>query len=196
MTELPPRKRVQDAKLMRALAHPLRAALLDYLTAIGPRTASECAEAVDSSASNCSWHLRQLAQFGLVERVDGDDRRERPWRATQVGLDLGDLDPDPAVRGAQIAVAGATLHQEQVLTQRYLDSIDDLDPEWRTVAGLNSYALTVTPAELQHLVATVDALLRPFVSPIRTDAPDGAKPVHVGFRAFPRIEADGKVSER
>jgi DNA-binding transcriptional ArsR family regulator len=196
MTELPPRKRVQDAELMRALAHPLRAALLDYLTAIGPRTASECGEAVDSSASNCSWHLRQLAQFGLVERVEGDDRRERPWRATQVGLDLGDLDPDPAVRGAQIAMAGATLHQEQVLTQRYLDSIDDLDPEWRNVVGLSTYALMVTPAELQRLVETVDALLRPFVAPIRTDAPADAKPVHVGFRAFPRIEADGKVSER
>ena len=84
MAELPPRKRVRDAELMRALAHPLRAALLDYLTAIGPRTASECAEAVDSSASNCSWHLRQLAQFGLVERTDAVDGRERPWRATEV----------------------------------------------------------------------------------------------------------------
>jgi DNA-binding transcriptional ArsR family regulator len=115
MTELPPRKWVQDAELMRALAHPLRAALLDYLTAIGPRTASECAEAVESSASHCSWHLRQLAQFGLVERVAGDDRRERPWRATQVGLELGELETDPAVRGAQVAV----LHQEQLLTQRY-----------------------------------------------------------------------------
>jgi DNA-binding transcriptional ArsR family regulator len=196
MTELPPRKRVQDTELMRALAHPLRAALLDYLTAIGPRTASECAEAVDSSASNCSWHLRQLAQFGLVERAEGDDRRERPWRATQVGLELGELDTDPAVRSAQIAVVGATLHQEQLLTQRFLDTSDQLDPEWRDAAGLNTYAVTVTPEELTGLVETIDALLRPYVSPIRQNAPEGARPVHVGVRAFLRIEADGKPSER
>jgi DNA-binding transcriptional ArsR family regulator len=196
MTELPPRKRVQDAELMRALAHPLRAALLDYLTAIGPRTASECAEAVDSSASNCSWHLRQLAQFGLVERTEGDDRRERPWRATEVGLDLGELDADPAVRGAQFAVIGASLGQEQLLTQRFLDTSDQLDPEWRNAAGLSTYSLTVTPEELTGLVETIDALLRPYVSPIRTDAPEAARPVHVGLRAFLRIEADGKPSER
>jgi DNA-binding transcriptional ArsR family regulator len=196
MTELPPRKRVRDTELMRALAHPLRAALLDYLTAIGPRTASECAEAVDSSASNCSWHLRQLAQFGLVERTEGDDRRERPWRATQVGLELGELDTDPAVRSAQIAVVGATLHQEQLLTQRFLDTSDQLDPEWRDAAGLSTYAVTVTPAELTELVETIDALLRPYVSPIRENAPEGARPVHVGVRAFLRIEADGKPSER
>jgi DNA-binding transcriptional ArsR family regulator len=195
-TELPPRKRVRDTELMRALAHPLRAALLDYLTAIGPRTASECAEAVDSSASNCSWHLRQLAQFGLVERTDGTDGRERPWRATQVGLELGELDPDPAVRGAQLAVVGTTLAQEQLLTQRFLDTTDQLDDEWRDASSLNAYGLTVTAEELKNLVKAVDALIRPFVSPIRTDAPAAARHVHVGFRAFPRIEADGKPSPR
>jgi DNA-binding transcriptional ArsR family regulator len=196
MTELPPRKRVRDAELMRALAHPLRAALLDYLTAIGPRTASECADAVDSSASNCSWHLRQLAQFGLVERAEGTDGRERPWRAPQVGIELGELDPDPAVRGAQLAVVGTTLGQEQLLTQRFLDTTDQLDPEWREAGTLNSYALTVTAEELKSLVEAVDALIRPYVSPIRTDAPAVARHVHVGFRAFPRIEADGKPSAR
>jgi DNA-binding transcriptional ArsR family regulator len=196
MTELPPRKRVRDTELMRALAHPLRAALLDYLTAIGPRTASECAEAVDSSASNCSWHLRQLAQFGLVERTDGTDGRERPWRATQVGLELGELDPDPAVRGAQLAVVGTTLAQEQLLTQRFLDTADQLDTEWREAGALNAYGLTVTAEELKNLVKAVDALIRPYVSPIRTDAPAAARHVHVGFRAFLRIEADGKPSPR
>jgi DNA-binding transcriptional ArsR family regulator len=196
MTELPPRKRIRDADLMRALAHPLRSALLYYLSAVGPRTASECAEAVDSSASNCSWHLRQLAQFGMVERADGTDGRERPWRATQVGLELGEFDEDPAVRGAQLAVVGTTLAHEQELTQRFLDTTGRLEPEWREAASLGTYSLTVTAEELKHLVAAVDALIRPFVSPIRTDAPAAARHVHAGFRAFPRIEADGKPSPR
>ncbi|MFD8500074.1 ArsR/SmtB family transcription factor [Amycolatopsis sp. NPDC059657] len=189
MTELPPRERVRDAALMRALAHPLRAALLDYLGAVGPRTASECGEAVDSSASNCSWHLRQLASFGLVERVDAEDGRERPWRAKHVGLELEDnLDP------AALGMAAAMLGQDQQLTQRFLDTREQLEPEWQAAAGFNFYALRVTPSELTELVGQIDALLRPYVAPIRQDAPGDARPVHVGLRAVPRIEADGKPS--
>ncbi|AEK43494.1 ArsR family transcriptional regulator [Amycolatopsis mediterranei S699] len=195
MAGLPPRKRIEDVELLRALAHPLRSALLNHLTAVGPRTASECAEAVGSTASNCSWHLRQLAQFGLVERTEGEDGRERPWRARQVGLELGELADDPARRAAQLGVVGATLSHEQELTQRYLDSLDDLDPAWRAATGLNTYALRITPAELTQLTEAIDALVRPFVGAIRTDAPAGARSVHVGLRAFPRIEHSGKAEE-
>ncbi|MEV5719032.1 helix-turn-helix domain-containing protein [Amycolatopsis mediterranei] len=195
MAGLPPRKRIEDVELLRALAHPLRSALLNHLTAVGPRTASECAEAVGSTASNCSWHLRQLAQYGLVERAEGEDGRERPWRARQVGLELGELADDPARRAAQLGVVGATLSHEQELTQRYLDSLDDLEPAWRAATGLNTYALRVTPAELTQLTEAIDALIRPFVGAIRTDAPTGARSVHVGLRAFPRIEHSGKAEE-
>ncbi len=179
---------------MRALAHPLRAALLDYLMAVGPRTASECAAAVGSSASNCSWHLRKLAELGLVEPSAAEDGRQRPWQARQVGLELGELGADPAMRAARLAAAGTMLDTEQELTQRYLDAVGDLEPQWRDSGGLNSYALTVTPAELNELVASIDTLLRPYVNKIRADVPEGARAVHVGLRAFLRIEADGGTS--
>ncbi|MGW4490296.1 ArsR/SmtB family transcription factor [Amycolatopsis sp. NPDC004368] len=192
MAELPPRKRVDDAELLRALAHPLRSALLHHLMAVGPRTASECAEAVGSTASNCSWHLRRLAQHGLVERAEATDGRERPWRALQVGLAFGDLTDDPALTRAQLAVVGTQLAEEQELTRRHLDSLDTLDPAWRAVAGFSSYTLQVTPAELDRLVHAVDALLRPYVGAIREDAPADALPVHVGLRAFPRLGPDGE----
>ncbi|MEV6905193.1 helix-turn-helix domain-containing protein [Amycolatopsis sp. NPDC051372] len=192
MAELPPRKRVDDAELLRALAHPLRSALLHHLMAVGARTASECAEAVGSTASNCSWHLRRLAQHGLVERADATDGRERPWRALQVGLDLGDPGDDPALNRAQLAVVGTQLAEEQDLTRRYLDALETLDPAWRAVGGFSSYTLQVTPAELDRLLQAVDALVRPYVGAIREDAPEDALPVHVGLRAFLRLGPDGE----
>jgi DNA-binding transcriptional ArsR family regulator len=192
MAELPPRRRVRDVELMRALAHPLRSAVLSYLMSVGPRTASECAEAVDSSPSNCSWHLRQLAQWGLVERAEGTDGRERPWRATPVGLDFGTFAEDPAVRAAQLAVAGARFSQDELLAQRFLDSISDLAPDWQAASELNTYSLRVTPDELTNLNEAIDALIRPYVTTIREDAPAEARPVQASWRAFPRIEADGK----
>ncbi|MDQ7804078.1 helix-turn-helix domain-containing protein [Amycolatopsis sp. A133] len=195
MAGLPPRKRIEDVELLRALAHPLRSALLNHLTAVGPRTASECAEAVGSTASNCSWHLRQLAQYGLVERADAEDGRERPWRARQVGLDIGRFADDPARRAAQLGVVGASLGHEQELTQRYLDSLDDLDPAWLDASGLSTYTLRVTPEELTRLTDAIDALVRPYVGAIRPDVPANARPVHVSLRAFPRIEHSGMAEE-
>ncbi|HEY7594259.1 MAG TPA: helix-turn-helix domain-containing protein [Actinophytocola sp.] len=188
MAELPPRRKVRDVELLSALAHPLRAAILRYVMSVGPRTASECADAVGSSASNCSWHLRQLARFGLVESTDGGDGRQRPWRATVVGLDLGELADDPTTRAAQLAVFGTALVEEQKLTQRFLERSDDLEPEWRTTGTVNTYSLTVNAAELAELAQRVDDLIRPYVSTIRKDAPDDARPVHAGFRGFLRLE--------
>lgn len=179
-----PRHRVTDVELMTALAHPLRGELLRHLLAHGPHTASECADAVGSTASNCSWHLRQLAKFGLVEPVDGADGRQRPWRATIVGLELGELAEDDTMRTAQLAVLGSALRQDQQLTQRFLDHNDEIPPEWREAGALDSYALKVTPDELTELAAKVDALLRPYVTTIRDDAPPEARTVHAAFRAF------------
>jgi predicted ArsR family transcriptional regulator len=158
------RFRVTDVELMTALAHPLRSELLRHLLSHGPGTASECADAVGSTASNCSWHLRQLAKFGLVEPVEGTD--------------------DDTMRTAQLAVLGSALRQDQQLTQRFLDHSDELPAEWRHTGALDHYALKMTPEELTELAAKVDALLRPYVTTIREDAPPEARTVHAAFRAF------------
>ncbi|MBN6039392.1 helix-turn-helix transcriptional regulator [Amycolatopsis sp. 195334CR] len=194
MAELPPRTRVREVALLKALAHPLRSELLNYLMSVGPRTASECAVAIGSSASNCSWHLRQLAEFGLVERVDGGDGRERPWRAKHVGLDFGELDDEPSTRSAQLAAFGTRLREEELLTQRYLETAEQAEPEWLDASAISFYGLRITAAEMKELVEAVDALIRPYVGSIRQDAPPDARPVHASLRAFLRIEADGKPS--
>jgi len=191
MAELPPRKRIDDAELLRALAHPLRSALVHHLMAVGAATASECAAAVGSTASNCSWHLRRLAEYGLVEATESGDGRERPWRACQVGLVLGSPGDDPVLAAAQLAVTGAELSEEQELTQRYLDTMDQLDGDWREAGGFYSYALNATPAELTALTEAIDALIRPYVSAIRTDAPEDARAAFLSMRAFRRIGHDG-----
>jgi predicted ArsR family transcriptional regulator len=193
MTELPPRRRVKDVEIMRAMAHPLRTSLLNYLMSVGPRTASECAAEVDASPSNCSWHLRHLAGLGLVERVEGGDGRERPWRATEVGLVYEEV-TDPAARSAQTALAAAQLGDEQRLTQRFLDHRDRLPEAWQSAGGLSRYALRVTSDELNELVAAIDGMLRPYVAPIREEAPDEAAIVHVGLQAFLRVDGEGRAT--
>ncbi|ASR36428.1 transcriptional regulator [Prauserella marina] len=194
MAALPERRRVRDAELMRALAHPLRTEVLGYLMSAGPRTATQCAEAVGATASNCSWHLRQLAEFGLVERVEGDNARERPWRASQVGLDFGAVDPGSASHTAHLGMLGANLTEEQTLTRRALDALETVPEPWRDAMAVNRYGLRLTAEELTGLIEQVDALIRPYVSTVRTEVPDDARPVYLGLRAFLRFDADGTPS--
>ena len=52
---------VADARAMRALAHPLRVALLEAMRRDGPITATRAAELLDESPGNMSWLLQTLA---------------------------------------------------------------------------------------------------------------------------------------
>src|ERR1700721_3696956 len=100
------RREVTDLRELRALAHPLRLALMDHLMSFGEQTAAQCAEAVGSTASNCSYHLRALARVGLVEAASSSDRREHPWRATATGLEFGPADAasSPTAAGGALAL--------------------------------------------------------------------------------------------
>jgi predicted ArsR family transcriptional regulator len=169
----------------------MRLALLRYLMAVGPRTASACAEEVGASPTNISWHLRQLAKFGLVEVCASSNRRERPWRATQVGIDFGALSDDPVVRQAQDSLIAADLAEERQLTQRFLDHRDEVPPDWMAEVRLDTFVLRVSQEEVRRLNAALDDLLRPYVSTAREDAPDDARLVFVGLRLFPWMDATG-----
>src|SRR5690242_19630206 len=107
------RTRVTDPRALRALAHPLRLALLDHLMSFGEQTAAQCATAVGSTASNCSYHLRALARVGLVERGESADGREHPWRSSSTGLEFG---PREAT-GSRSAIAAARAVDELALAR-------------------------------------------------------------------------------
>ena len=140
------------------------------------------------TASNCSWHLRALEKVSLVERAprapDGDGRT-RPWRATAVGFVFSDpADDGPGAAVARTALAGISAAYADDLYRRYLARQDDLPDAWTRAAGDSSYALSVTTDELEALLGRIDALIRPYVRPIRQDAPEDAGIVQVTLRAF------------
>jgi hypothetical protein len=177
---------ITDVRTLAALAHPIRYALLDHLMTIGPATASQCAEALEQSPSNCSWHLRHLARFGLVEPADSADGRERPWHATATGLRFDASHAGDAAEATTRALAGAELEQEDRLARTFLSAKPRFAPAWRDAAAFSQYGLRITARELEDLTAAIDALVRPYIGLTRVDAPDDAGPVHVSLRAFPR----------
>lgn len=180
------RTRVTDPKALRALAHPLRLALLDHLMSFGEQTAAQCAAAVGSTASNCSYHLRALARVGLVERGESADARERPWRSSSTGLEFGPREGEDSrsSTAAARAVDELALARDEELTRRALARHDTQPTEWRAAEAHNSYALRITPRELAQLVSETDRLVRPYIGLTRDEAPDDADVAYLRLLAF------------
>ena len=170
--------RVTDPRALHALAHPTRVALLDHLLAMGARTASQCAEAVGESASSCSWHMRQLARFGFVERAESTDGRERPWRATATGFGY---EPGRAGPGGERL---EQLRAEEQALLRHLDARSELAPAWQDASVVHTYHLLMTPDELEALQSGLDQAIRPFISLTRADASEDARHVRLHVRAY------------
>jgi len=182
---------LRDPRAMRALAHPARLAILERLSTEGPATATECAAVTGQSPSACSYHLRALAKWGLVEETEGDDRRERRWRVLGPFV-IGEHD---GPRRADVAAAEHALTAEVLSrsTTRVLDWMDasDAEPrEWRTAALVSSRNLLMTAAELEAVIEQVDAMLAPYRASDRRGAePADARLVHLHLSAVPSVRS-------
>ncbi len=180
------RRQVTDPRELRALAHPLRLALLDHLMSFGEQTAARCAASVGSTTSNCSYHLRALGRAGFVERVESADGRERPWRATVTGLSYGPAGAErsPAAAEAALALDELAMAREEELTRQARRRHAAQPEPWLSAEAFHDYAVRITASELAQLTAEIDRLVRPYIGMTRGQAPPDAAPARVRLLAF------------
>ena len=158
-----------DARGMRALAHPVRVRLLSELQQHGPSTATLLSSRVGASPSVTSWHLRHLAEHGLVRDAAGHGSgRERWWEATARGFRFhGD---GPGAREAGRLLEQVIEDVEGDVVAAWHDDVEPhLGPEWLDVAGRASTRVLVTAEEAHALEASIQELLAPYV--LRKDDP-------------------------
>src|SRR5215218_904833 len=176
---------VTDPKAMRALAHPVRIALLEALTIHRQLTATEAGERVGESPANASFHLRQLAKYGFVEEAEGGTGRRRPWKLRQLGTRFSDVHDDPELAGAARALGQTMRDYYLARAQRAHEERHALPAPWRAVTGFNQMGLYVTPEELKILNEEIVTLLFERFGERRTkraELPEGAE--HVEFLTF------------
>ena len=135
------RRQVTDVRALRALANPVRYRIFGHLMAFGSQTASECAAVVGATPSNCSYHLRELARFGLVERVDDGaaDGRERPWRPTATGFSYQRSGGGSCRSGGpsrEPALLHAGIDDDAALAHEAAERHDALSPAWQQADGI------------------------------------------------------------
>lgn len=184
----PERTKINDPAVMRALAHPARLALLDYLSQHRDgATATECADVVELSPSATSYHLRALAKVGMIkEAPTRGDGRERVWQASYRYYSIGvERDASDEEAAAEAAMVEAFLARQNEKVRQYLAGVRNETQEWFDAGQLTDQTLAVTAAELKGLLAAVDDLIEPYKRINRDDPPEQARPVSLQIRAVP-----------
>jgi DNA-binding transcriptional ArsR family regulator len=178
---------VRDPKVMRAMAHPARMAILQHLGEGVEATATECAEICGLSPSATSYHLRALAKVGLVEEAPSrGDGRERVWRTPIRGFRLDIEDPKvPDAVPAALALVEVVLQRDEAVLRQWLEKAHEISPDDSDSVILQRSQIVATPAELEQLREEIVNLLEPYTPMQRMDPPTGARKVITLFRAFP-----------
>ncbi|WP_410810324.1 ArsR/SmtB family transcription factor [Micromonospora sp. 067-2] len=191
MTEARPDSRrmtISDPQVMRALAHPARIAIMEYLSSReGGATATDCAEIVQLSPSATSYHLRALAKFGLVQHAPSrGDARERLWQTVSPSYTV-DSGPSASseTRAAELALIEAHTVRDAQRTREWIRRAHDEPAEWYEAAWLSDTLLLITAEELAELNVAFQDLLAPYRKRGRADPPPGARSVAVQYRSLP-----------
>jgi DNA-binding transcriptional ArsR family regulator len=184
--EIHQRVTIRDPQVMRAMAHPARLAIMDYLATGVVTTATECAEVCGLSPSATSYHLRALAKIGLVEEAPSrGDGRERVWRAAHTSLRVDPEADSPETLSAARALMEMVLARDEQKVAQWMDSAESEPKEWFDAAGMTWHQLVITAAELTEIFRAVEKVLEPYGRSERPDPPAGARKVSVMFRGIP-----------
>lgn len=142
------RESITSPERIRALAHPIRLALLDHLDRVDDATATQCAEAVGESVASCSFHLHTLAKYGYIEAAPRRGR-ERPWRSvTRDGIDVRPRADQPGSHHAVAELASLQVSREAERIRAFLATLPAEAEEWVQASTVTSSSFWATPAEL------------------------------------------------
>lgn len=183
-----PRRVTGDARRWKALAHPLRQEMLRHLDQHGPATSTTLAGALGESTGTTSYHLRVLADAGVIEEVPGQGNgRERWWRTFPVDHREPDYDSlSPEDRAALDEWRAGQIPGELALVDRFISEARQ-HGRWARASRANGYFT------LQGL----DALYEEFMALLnkhghtRQEAPPDARPMLLRMFYIPDEPADG-----
>lgn len=158
---------------LAALAHPLRSRLHALLRTGGPATATRLAAALGTNSGATSYHLRILAEAGLVADAGGNTGRQRRWEARErpaVWSPPAEHTAYPSgtgsSRGSRASAADEEREAELWLDRdylahvadqgdRWLDASRDWPKRWQEAAGVTDGTILVTSEQLVAFRAEV-----------------------------------------
>ncbi|SCL25002.1 transcriptional regulator, ArsR family [Micromonospora rhizosphaerae] len=178
-----------DHRQVRVLAHPLRTRLLGALRVQGPATATVLAELLGTNTGATSYHLRQLAEVGLVaEEPDRGTGRQRWWRAAHdvTNWEPTDFDDDPDARAAIEWIEGDQVRFLAEHAEHWFAVRHEWSPAWRDAFGMGDVFMSIPSTRLEALKEEVWQLLERYRNEADPAEP-GAEQVQIYLAAFPLL---------
>lgn len=176
-----------DPQRVRAMAHPTRLRLIDFLGTVSEATATECAEHVGESVASCSFHLRMLAKYGFIERAPARGR-EKPWRLiSRTQSATPDLDNPESIQA--LSALGLTYLDHQVgLMRAWIErGARRVEPEWLLATTQTGSSMWLTREELAEVSDTIQGIAARFAGRWEDPStrPPGSRPIRMFAMTFP-----------
>ncbi|GAA1353967.1 winged helix-turn-helix domain-containing protein [Streptomyces beijiangensis] len=179
--------------------HAVRSALLELIAEAGTLTSTEAAGRLGHSSGLCSFHLRQLARYGLIEEVPRTGGRAKPWRLRRPESPAGprsgesgsSSDSSSSESGSgEFGELARGLEDESY--QNWLAHRDSAPPAWQQDEAFSSVTY-LTPTEMAAVAEEVRRTLAPYRNREQHPAtrPATALPVALIARLFPLLPAPG-----
>jgi DNA-binding transcriptional ArsR family regulator len=172
----PARDLLLDTRTLQALSHPVRARIQQLLRDGGPSTATRLARQLGLNSGATSYHLRCLAAAGLITE-DGErgDGRDRWWQAAHRSTFYDPAQAPPAQREVSAAYLSAVAALYAERTQRSVDELASLPPDWLDAWTISDYRLHLTAAQSAALLAELMEVIGRY-RPYDPDGPAAAEP--------------------
>ncbi|MFD8976634.1 ArsR/SmtB family transcription factor [Streptomyces sp. NPDC059593] len=186
-------RRITDLGTLKAISHPLRMRLYRALFVARTATASQLADQVDEAVSLVSYHLRKLADHGLIKEAETQsaDGRERWWQTSTDGVEIRDEDvrATPELAAASDALGRTINEQRTELHRRFLDERLTWSDAWRSASVSSEWLPRLTAGELAALGKELDALCEKYDQKARAaeaaGETEGRENVAIHLHAFP-----------
>lgn len=189
---------VHDPRTLRAIAHPVRNRILTELTATGPARAADLAKDLGIPANQASFHLRQLAKYGIVQEAPeaAHDRRDRVWKVVAEGgytINLRELEAAPATRAASAVWRNNFERWAHAVISTALRTKATSDG---TVVKISDTALRLTNEEAQTMVQELDDVVAAWAE--RTRGRDPERRTYLlmsALQPYPDLDAQRELTD-
>jgi DNA-binding transcriptional ArsR family regulator len=152
--------RLSDPRMLRAIAHPTRGRILDELGAAGPMRAADVGDVLGIPANQASFHLRQLAKYGLIVPAPeaARDNRDRMWKLPDergFRIDVQDVAKQP---GGKAAVS-VFQKNKSAWAHRLVDEVFSFKKKKDSFSSITDQAMRLSKDEASDFMVEVDAVL-------------------------------------
>lgn len=187
--------RTGDPAMLRALAHPLRVEILSVIDELGEATATQIADKVGESPSNCSFHLRTLAKSGFIERAEAKGT-SKPWKAVHQSRDLRPEAGNPESMRTSATIGALYVQHEANRVVDFLTRHGLGNEEWLPGITINSSAFWATPEELGELATEIAHLADRFRGRKEpANRPPGSRKAHLFATLNPDFDLPATPAE-